>query len=160
MSPPWPIIGEAVNFICSGHCGGHCIFCKCDYASSIFTLHDSYASSKVHWTGHFTNWVFSALRKTLNTPLHIKLCPMYRVGQRQCNILNSYLGLYEFQLQLEKKTLPDWVKNGKKGNSGRVGFMHLVFWTTMSVRCMIWNRVCCFLLLFQVGTWFFGVVKD
>jgi hypothetical protein len=110
MSPPWPIIGEAVNFICSGPCGGHCILCKCDDTSS-----------KVHQAGHFTNWVgssstgvFSALHKTLKTPLHIKLCPLYRVGQRQCNVLYSHLGLYEFQLELEKKTLPDWVKLTKR----------------------------------------------
>lgn len=97
--------------------------CKCDDTSSIFTLYDNYTSSKVHSAGHFTNWVgssstgvFSALHNTLNTPLHIKLCPIYRVGQRQCNVLYSHLGLglYEFELQLEKETLPDWVKKTKR----------------------------------------------
>ncbi len=44
---------RTVNFISSGDCGRHCILCKCDDTSSIFTLYDSYISSKVHWTWPF-----------------------------------------------------------------------------------------------------------
>jgi hypothetical protein len=71
--------------------------------------------------GHFTNWVgssstgvFSALPKTLNTPLHIKLCPVYLWARDNATYFTHIWGSMNFSFSWRRR-LYQRVKMTKRG---------------------------------------------